>query len=180
MRRANNQRQGMGRGLGRGYQNLVLNDPYIHSLSAKGIKLSTYTARNFNIDKKDILHSKEKHSGENVFNFMYNPRTGEMLLGGRTSHPELLRSRDFVVQEKSNFNEWVRGKYDKNKKILYVRHYFNPKSHYAEFTSGDFDISEKMQKKMVDVLKKKGLPKDVTVKYNQTNESLKGEGFVYV
>ena len=30
----------MGRGLGSGYHNLILQDPYIHSLSAKGVKLN--------------------------------------------------------------------------------------------------------------------------------------------
>jgi len=31
-------RKGMGKGLGTGYKNLVIADPYVHSLSAKGVK----------------------------------------------------------------------------------------------------------------------------------------------
>jgi len=31
-------RRGLGKGLGKGYKNLVTKDPYIHGLSAKGIK----------------------------------------------------------------------------------------------------------------------------------------------
>ena len=148
-------------------------------LRAKGLKFSEYTKHNFNIDKKNILNSKEKYNGDNVFNFMYNPRTGEMLLGARDPHSDLLRSRDNLTKERSNFYEWVRGKYDDVKKILFVRHYFNPQSLYSEFTSKDFEISEKMQKKMIDVLKKKGLPKNIDVRYNQTNELLKQEGYIY-
>jgi len=155
-------------------------EKHLRRLQANGIKVSTYTKNNFDIDNSNILNSTDKYNKEPVYNFMYNPRTGEMLMGGKTAHSDLLRSRDMTAQDKSNFNEWVRGKYDKDRKILYVRHYNNPKSIYSEFTSADFDLSEKMQKKMIDVLKKKGLPKDVTVRYNQTNETLRNDGFVYM
>jgi len=37
-------RRGMGKGLGTGYKNLVMADPYVHSLSAKGVK--SYTKLN--------------------------------------------------------------------------------------------------------------------------------------
>lgn len=55
-------RRGLGKGLGKGYKNLVTRDPFIHGLSAKGIKLSSrqmemFKHITFDVDNK--LKTKE-------------------------------------------------------------------------------------------------------------------------
>lgn len=102
---------------------------------------------------------------------MWNPRT-KQFISGEESHSDLLRRKG-----KDNINEWVRGIYDKDSNTIYVRHYWNPKSHYAEFTAKDFENSEKQQKQFIKHLKP---AKGVKVRYNSTNESLRQEGFIYV
>lgn len=51
-------RKGLGKGLGRGYRNLVYKDPYVHSMSARGMK--TYTKDNF-LKKLRPLKTKTQH-----------------------------------------------------------------------------------------------------------------------
>jgi len=85
-----------------------------------------------------------------------------------------------VKGENQNINEWVRGFYEPSRNKLFIRHYFNPKSRYAEFTSKNFDISEKMQGRLVKKLKAYGLPADVKIEYNVDNQLLHNEGFIHV
>jgi hypothetical protein len=49
-----NTRKGLGKGMGMGYKNIVQQDPYIHALSAKGVK-SYNSLQNF---KKDVKQGK--------------------------------------------------------------------------------------------------------------------------
>jgi apolipoprotein D and lipocalin family protein len=149
-------------------QNLPMIDDEIELEYQNSNRRDLIKAIKIAIDEKEpSLHAKTKLNSR----IMWNPKT-KQFISGDESHSDLLRR-----STKGNINEWVRAIYDKDSNTIYVRHYFNPKSHYAEFTAKDFENSEKQQKQFIKHLK---LPKGVNVRYNSTNESLRQEGFIYV
>jgi len=67
------QRKGLGKGMGMGYKNIVQQDPYIHSLSAKGVK----TRLNAKKDWKKIKLDKYDESGDIIYK---NPIKDELVV----------------------------------------------------------------------------------------------------
>lgn len=145
----------------------------VRSLKAKGFKK---IQSDWVIDKKNILNTHNIKTGEKLQKFNWHPVTNEIIMGGNVPHVTLLREKG----ENQNINEWVRGFYEPSRNKLFIRHYFNPKSRVAEFTSKSFDLSEKMQAKLVKKLKEYGLPADVKIEYNVDNQFLHNEGFIHV
>ena len=58
----NTGRRGIGTGLGKGYKNLVIKDPLVHSLSRKGIKTRQYRMPNINLNINLMKEKKEEKS----------------------------------------------------------------------------------------------------------------------
>ena len=137
------------------------------SMSAKGFGFKQLYSEFFS----DRLSAKGKVIPKQR-SIMWNPKTGEMLQG-QLSHSTLLTSTGKSIKE---FNEWVRGIYSPEHNKLFIRHYFAPKSNYAEFTADDFVKSEKMQLKFRNKLQ---VPRGTKVVYNITNPKLRQEGYIH-
>lgn len=72
-------RKGLGRGLGKGYKNIVPRDPYIHGLSAKGVKTynvtfnlgeRTYGVKNADTGKEAVYHAQEQLKEDADYNVL--------------------------------------------------------------------------------------------------------------
>jgi hypothetical protein len=73
--------------------------------------------KNWSIDKKNILESKNKHSGERIFKFSYYPEAGELLFAAEPeSHMEMIDNLGA-----HRFGMYVRGIYFREKKTVYFR-----------------------------------------------------------
>lgn len=69
------------------------------------------------INGKNILDSKSKDEGYDIFKFCYNPDSGEFLCDAWPSnHKEIIQSYGT-----RKFDDYVRGIYFKEKKIIYLR-----------------------------------------------------------
>ena len=148
-------------------------DKYGYSMNKKHKGMFGYYKKDEKkLDAKNFDYKKILNTTTYLGRIMWNPKTGEILYGDE-SHADLLRHKGKDL----NINHWVRGIYSKKGNTLYVRHYFNPLSTYAEFTSKDFETSERLQKRFINRLR---LPKDVKVEYNATNEKLRQEGYIHV
>ena len=73
------------------------------------------------IDDRNILDSKTKKEGYDIFKFCYSPETGEFLCDvWPSNHREIMQTYDA-----RKFNDYVRGIYFKTKRIVYLREHEN-------------------------------------------------------
>ena len=75
------------------------------------------------INNKNILDSKSKNEGYKIFKFCYQPDSGEFLCDiWPSNHKEIIQTYGM-----EKFNDYVRGIYFKEKKIVYLRQHENKK-----------------------------------------------------
>jgi len=95
------------------------------------------------LDRKNILDSMNKQSGEQIFKFSYHPVSCELLFGAEPeSHKEMI-----VEHGIHRFESYVRGIYFRERKVVYLRGH------------DDNDYLEKTR----DMLREYGLSDDVRV-----------------
>lgn len=96
-------RKGMGAGLGKGYKNLVPLDPYIHSLSAKGVKTmqTLYAGKDYNFG---LLPNEEKK--------------GIIKEIARKVHEGVGWAVKWEKEHLPNQRAWVRKEYEKAKDLI--------------------------------------------------------------
>jgi hypothetical protein len=104
-----NTRRGLGKGLGTGYRNLVYKDPYIHGLSAKGVKTSLYAMYGLQprYERRKSFHGKAKVDVDDKGNkILYSYLTkvaeikdGKAIVYGTYSRTTLRHIKEFLLQE---------------------------------------------------------------------------------
>ena len=87
----------------------------------KGIKIPRNLTRLWDIKYPEILESTCKYTGEHLFKFSYHPKSCEFIFAPSGTHhnPMVLNYGHFP------FDEYVRGIYFREKKIIYLRMHEN-------------------------------------------------------
>ena len=87
------------------------------------ISISTQILHRWAVDDKNILNSVYPATGEGIFKFCYQPESGEFICAPRPdNHVSMITGFG-----KKKFNDYIRGIYFKDKKIIYLRGHVNEK-----------------------------------------------------
>lgn len=111
-----------------------------------------------------LLDWPHRYSRQPVGRFSYHPETSEMILQPfNINHANYIRSFG-----KRKFIEYVRGIHDQQRRLLFLRAYYNPEAH------GEYDAQVDMQQAIatITMLVRHRLPEDLKVIIGVTNNQV--------
>lgn len=130
-------------------------------------KLHPRILETWNIDEEFILNSTPMYKeDEHVGRFAYNPKTGELVIGGMSA----LHAQEVGWQSNSPFDDFVRGVYTGDK-IMLRWYSTNPYASSDEIKAESFDAWYDTKV----MLERNGLPAGMPVEMGVSTEDIKDD-----